>query len=57
MLPNRKRNIPLYINFENVFIPHTKKEKENAQIEICHKLILKNIIRPRLEKLIMNRTC
>ena len=24
--------------------PHTKREKENVQIEMCHKLILQNII-------------
>ena len=31
-------------NFENFSTPHTKRENENVQIEMCHKLILQNII-------------
>ena len=27
-----------------IFHPHTKREKENVQIEMCHKLILQNIL-------------
>ena len=28
----------------NIFPPHTKREKENFQIDMCPKLILQNII-------------